>query len=263
MIKFCSLYSGSSGNCLYLSDNNTSILVDAGVSGKKAIQAIKEIDGQPEKLSGILITHEHSDHIKGAGILSRMLNVPIYANEKTWEAMGTELGNIHENNKRCFNTGQQFSIGDICVHPFSIPHDAIEPVGFNFFAQNKKITVATDLGHVNKELYENMVGSNFILLEANHDIDMLRMGSYPWYLKQRILGDSGHLSNEMAGKFIAKLVERGTIRFVLGHLSKENNFPQLAFETVKNVLVSKSIEPGKDVIFDVAMRDCVSEVIYV
>jgi len=177
--------------------------------------------------------------------------------------MERELGKLDINNKKYFNTGEKFCIGDICVHPFSIPHDANEPVGFNFFAQNKKITVATDIGHVNKELYENMVGSDFMLLESNHDIEMVRMGPYPWYLKQRILGENGHLSNMMAGKLIAKLVENGTKSFLLGHLSRENNFPQLAYETVKNVLESKGIKTGVDVQFDVALRDCIGEVICV
>jgi phosphoribosyl 1,2-cyclic phosphodiesterase len=192
-----------------------------------------------------------------------MLDVPIFANQKTWEAMEDQLGNLAVDNKRYFNTGEKFCIGDICVHPFAIPHDANEPVGFNFFAKNKKITVATDIGHVTKELYDNVVGSDFMLIEANHDIEMVRMGPYPWYLKQRILGENGHLSNTMAGKFIAKLVESGTKNFLLGHLSRENNFPQLAFETVKNVLESKGIKSGVDVNFDVAMRDCVGEVICV
>lgn len=263
MINFCSLFSGSSGNSLFVSDGATSVLVDAGISGKRIIDSIKDIGHKPEDIDAIVITHEHSDHIKGAGILSRKLNVPIYANLKTWQAMESELGEVDECNKRYFTTGERFCIGDMCVLPFNIPHDAVEPVGYSFFSGERKVTVATDIGHVNKELYENLVGSDFILLESNHDIEMLRMGPYPWYLKQRILGEKGHMSNELAGKLVAKLVEKGTKRVLLGHLSRENNFPQLAFETVKNVLVEKGIIPGRDVVLDVAMRDCVSDLICV
>jgi phosphoribosyl 1,2-cyclic phosphodiesterase len=261
MIKFCSLFSGSSGNCLLVSDDKTSILIDAGMSGRSIIDAIKSIGCDPSSIDAICITHEHSDHIKGAGILSRMLDVPVFANEKTWNAMENDLGKISEINKRYFNTGENFSVGDILIHPFSIPHDASEPVGFNFFVGNKKITVATDIGHANKELFDKMIGSDFMLLESNHDIEMVRMGSYPWQLKQRILGENGHLSNVMAGKLIARLVENGTNRFMLGHLSKENNFPQLAYETVKNVLESKGIKTGVDAMIEVAHRGVIGDVI--
>ena len=261
MVKFCSLFSGSSGNCLLVSDGVTTILVDAGMSGKRILDAIKSIGCDPSTIDGICITHEHSDHIKGAGILSRMLDVPIFANENTWKSMEKELGKVGEVNKRYFKTGEEFSIGDICVHPFSIPHDASEPVGFNFFVENKKISIATDIGHANKELFDNIVGSDFTLLEANHDVEMVRMGPYPWHLKQRILGDNGHLSNIMAGKLLARLVENGTTNFLLGHLSGDNNFPQLAYETVKNVLEEKGIKTGTDVRFEVAMRDRVGSFI--
>jgi phosphoribosyl 1,2-cyclic phosphodiesterase len=147
------------------------------------------------------------------------------------------------------------------VKPFTIPHDASEPVGFNFFTEKCKITTVTDIGHITNELLGHMDGSELILLESNHDLEMLRIGPYPWPLKKRIAGDNGHLSNEMAGKVAAYLAERGTRRFLLGHLSKENNFPQLAYQTVLNALTEKQIVVGSDITLDVALRDKVGEVI--
>jgi phosphoribosyl 1,2-cyclic phosphodiesterase len=263
MFKFCSLYSGSSGNSQFVSDGQTSILVDAGMSGKKIIEAIKSIGEDPGRLSGIFVTHEHADHIKGVGVLSRLLDVPIYGTEKTWVELGDKLGEISRNNKKSFHVGEEFYLGDLKVKAFSTPHDAVDPVGFNLFSHNKKITIATDLGYVTKSLYDHILGSDFVLLEANHDIEMVRVGPYPWHLKQRILGEKGHLSNEMAGKLVAKLVENGVSKFSLGHLSKDNNFPELVFETVKNVLLEKKIKIGQDVSINVAIRDRVGEFIQV
>ncbi|PNT90808.1 MBL fold metallo-hydrolase [Clostridium thermosuccinogenes] len=261
MIKFCSLFSGSSGNSLYIEANGTKILIDAGLSGKRIIQALNSIGEQPSEISAVLVTHEHSDHIRGVGILSRKFNIPVYANEKTWDAMGTQIGPINADNMRCFTTGKEFEIGNLCIKPFPIPHDASEPVGFNFFAENKKVTTATDIGHITKEVLESLIRSDLVLLESNHDIEMLKVGPYPWPLKRRILGDRGHLSNEMAGKVAVHMAQRGTRKFLLGHLSKENNFPELAYQTVYNALSEQKIKVGSDVTLEVAMRDYTGSVI--
>ncbi len=261
MIKFCSLYSGSSGNSIFLSLGSTRLLVDAGLSAKRIIEALTSIGERPSELSAILVTHEHSDHIKGVGILSRKFNIPIYANENTWTAMQTLIGAVDVRNMAYFNTGSEFGIGDIVVKPFPIPHDACEPVGYSFFAEEKKITVATDIGHMDLELLNCMEDSDLLLLESNHDVEMLRMGPYPWHLKKRIAGDRGHLSNEAAGKVIAHMAEKGTKRFLLGHLSRENNFPELAYQTVCNALCERSIKAGMDIMLDVALRDRVGRVI--
>jgi len=261
MIKFCSLFSGSSGNSLYIEANGTKILIDAGLSGKRIIHALNSIGEQPSEISAVLVTHEHSDHIRGVGILSRKFNIPVYANEKTWNAMGTQIGPINADNMRCFTTGKEFEIGNLCIKPFPIPHDASEPVGFNFFAENKKVTTATDIGHITKEVLESLIGSDLVLLESNHDIEMLKVGPYPWPLKRRILGDRGHLSNEMAGKVAVHMAQRGTRKFLLGHLSKENNFPELAYQTVYNALSEQKIKVGSDVTLEVAMRDYTGSVI--
>ncbi len=261
MIKFCSLFSGSSGNALYISSGKTNILIDAGVSAKRIIQALESIGENASELSAVLVSHEHTDHTRGVGIISRKFDIPIYANENTWICMEKQLGNIGIKNRRCFNTGAEFELGDISIKTFSIPHDASEPVGFNFFLKNRKVTTATDIGHITKNLLESLYGSDFILLESNHDIEMLKVGPYPWNLKRRILGDSGHLSNEMAGKVVAYLAENGTSKFFLGHLSRENNFPELAYQTVLNALAEKRICAGRDVMLSVALRDRTSEVV--
>jgi phosphoribosyl 1,2-cyclic phosphodiesterase len=260
MIKFCSLFSGSSGNSIFIASGTTRLLIDAGLSAKKIKEALNSIGEKPEELSAILISHEHSDHIKGAGIISRKYKVPIYANNGTWAAMEMCIGPVDSANKIIFDTGCEFYIGDICIKAFAIPHDASEPVGFNFFIDGKKVTTATDIGHIDKELLGCLECSELLLLESNHDTEMLKVGPYPWPLKKRIMGDSGHLSNDTAGKVIAYLAQKGTKRFMLGHLSRENNFPELAYQTVKNVLCEKTV--GMDeIMLDVALRDKVGKVI--
>lgn len=263
MIKFCSLYSGSSGNCLFLSAGRTKLLIDAGLSAKRIIEALASIGEKPSELSAILISHEHSDHIKGAGILSRKLGIPVYANEKTWAALKGMIGPVSEQNTAYFNTGAEFEIGEVTVRTFPTPHDAAESVGFNFFSEDKKVTVATDIGHMSVKLLKCLEDSDLLLLESNHDVQMLRVGPYPWQLKKRIEGDNGHLSNEMAGKVIAYMAERGSNKFLLGHLSRENNFPELAYQTVCNALAEKNIMAGTDVMLEVAMRDRVGQFIII
>lgn len=261
MIKFCSLYSGGSGNCIFICSGKTKILIDAGLSGKRIIEALHSIGENPMELSAVLITHEHIDHTKGVGILSRKFNIPVYANESTWNAMEWEIGPVNQQNKMYFNTGSEFEIGPIGVKAFPIPHDAAEPVGYNFYIGDKKITLATDIGHITNSLLKNLEASDLLFLESNHDIEMLKVGPYPWPLKKRIMGEDGHLSNDMAGKVIAYFAEQGMRRFVLAHLSKENNFPELAYQTVLNALTEKSICVGTDVSLEVASRDRVGRVI--
>lgn len=261
MIKFCSLYSGSSGNAIFLSLGSTKLLVDAGLSAKRIIEALVSIGEKPSELSAILVTHEHSDHVKGVGILSRKFNIPIYANENTWEAMGTFIGPVNACNRAFFCTGTEFDIGGILIKAFPIPHDACEPVGYSFFAEDKKITIATDIGHMDLELLGCMEDSDLLLLESNHDVEMLKIGPYPWHLKKRIAGDRGHLSNDAAGEVIAHMAEKGTKRFLLGHLSRENNFPELAYQTVCNALQERKILAGTDILLDVALRDKVGKII--
>lgn len=261
MVKFCSLFSGSSGNCIFVSDEKTKILIDVGLSGVRIIDALNSIGENPSEISAILITHEHSDHTKGVGILSRKFNIPIYANNGTWEGMGKDLGKIKPENIKLFDTDNDFMVGDIGVRPFKIPHDAAEPVGYSFHIGSKKVTTATDIGHMTNAILGELKKSDILLLESNHDIEMLKVGPYPYYLKQRILSDHGHLCNEMAGKVVSYLAEQGTRCFILGHLSHENNFPELAYQTTLNALVEKGIEVGREVSLEVASREHAGTVI--
>jgi len=263
MITLVSLFSGSSGNAIYVTNNNTKILVDAGLSGKRIEEALFSIGEDIRDVQAILISHEHMDHIMGAGVLARRFGIPVYANKRTWDNMYGVLKNIKPECIRVFNTGDNFCIGDIEIHTFRTPHDAVEPVGFSFLYKGKKVTIATDMGHMNSTLLSCLEGCDMILIESNHDIEMLKMGRYPWPLKKRILGDTGHLCNDTAAQVVAYLAKRGTKKFLLGHLSKENNFPELAFETVRNALLEKSIIAGRDVYLGVAHRDRVSEAISV
>ena len=261
MIKFCSLYSGSSGNSLFLSSGNTKLLIDSGLSGKKIIEALLSIGENPAEISAILVSHEHSDHVRGVGVLSRKFDIPIYASQGTWLGMEREIGPVSLKNKQYFNPCNEFEIGNININAFPIPHDAREPVGFNFFVDNKKLTSATDIGHMSRRLLNFFEGSDLLLIESNHDVEMLKMGPYPWSLKKRIMGDNGHLCNEMAGKVIAYLAEKGTKYFILGHLSKENNFPELAYQTVCNILTEKNISVETDIALSVAARDRADKVV--
>ncbi|QEK13484.1 MBL fold metallo-hydrolase [Crassaminicella thermophila] len=261
-LTFCSLASGSSGNCQYISSDTGSLLVDAGLSGKRIQQAMEVIGKEMEKICGILITHEHNDHIKGVGILSRRFNIPIYANNNTWKEIKDKIGKVDEENIRYFKTGEEFYIEDIKIKPYSISHDAVEPVGFSFYHDDAKISIATDLGYADETVRKEIQGSDLLILESNHDVEMLKMGRYPWYLKKRVMGNYGHLSNEAAGEVIAEMMEGNNpiTHVLLGHLSKENNFPELAFETVKNVLASRKIKVGLDINIDLTYRDQVSNI---
>ena len=243
-LKFCSLYSGSSGNCQYIKTENATILVDAGLSGKKIQQEIVNIGEDPKNVDAIFVTHEHIDHIQGVGIMSRRLDVPVYANEKTWKAMLPVIGEIKEHNIKILEECQE--VGDLTIMPFDISHDAAHPVGYNIFYSSKKISLITDTG--------------LMLIESNHDEDMVLIGPYPWPLKRRVLGDFGHMSNDTAGNLISRVVRRGKEIVLLGHLSKENNFPQLAYKTVENILKENGIDVNPGIFLDMTYRDKSSKI---
>lgn len=254
-IRFCSLASGSSGNCQYIETDKVKILVDAGLSGKKIQESLVSIDVDPSTINGILVTHEHKDHIHGIGILSRRFGIPIYANQKTWLNMKPEIGEIKEENIIVFDTNKTFEINDLNIHPFNISHDAIEPVGYSFYYKNIKISLVTDTGYVSEEVKENIKNSHLLMIESNHDVEMLKVGKYPWFLKKRILGEHGHLSNDDAGRLLAEIISRENQCILLGHLSKENNFPELAYQTVANILTEKGINVTSDISLDLTHRD--------
>lgn len=232
MFKFCSLYSGSTGNSLFVESNSTKLLIDAGESCKKIEEGLANINVNINEINAILVTHEHSDHVKGLGTLSKKHNIPVFANVGTWNSMIEQKDKISLENIRTFNTNEDFQIGDLSITPFSIPHDATDPCGFNIYHHNSKISIATDLGHVTEDIIYHLENSSFIMLESNYDPEILKCSSYPYSLKRRISGPTGHLSNDIAGKIISHLIDSGLKSAMLGHLSKENNFPELAYKTV-------------------------------
>lgn len=260
MFKFCSLFSGSTGNSLFVETDNTKILVDAGESAKKIVSALSLIDVDISDIDAILVTHEHSDHVKSLGTLSKKYNIPIYANQNTWNAMPEQKQKVLEENQNFFKVNKEFEIKDLSFKPFHIPHDAADPCGFNIFYKNKKISVATDLGHITPEIVNNLEKSSFVLLESNYDPDILKYSKYPFALKQRIAGPNGHLSNNNSGEIISNLMKTGLSSVMLGHLSKENNFPELAYKTVVEEIISNHHDES-DIRIQVAKRDGPSDVI--
>lgn len=232
MLNFCSLYSGSSGNSLFIETSNCKLLVDVGVSAKKIVDGLSSINVDISDIDAILVTHEHTDHIQSLGTLSKKFCIPVYANKKTWDMMPTQRDKIENNNIKYFNNNENFEIGDLIVHPFDIPHDAANPCGFNFFHGKEKISIATDLGHITTKIIDCLENSKFLMLEANYDPEVLKCSKYPYLLKTRIAGPNGHLSNDLAGKTVSHLINSGLKTVILGHLSQENNFPELAYSTV-------------------------------
>lgn len=251
---FCSLYSGSSGNSMFVSSGNAKILVDAGLPGKNIEKALKDIDQNPEELDAIFVTHEHSDHIKGVGVLSRRYNIPIYANEPTWKAMEGSIGSIKEHNIKLI---YQNSIGikDMDIVAYDIPHDSVAAQGYAIYEGKKQVSIATDLGYFSDEVRKNIENANVILIESNHDVEMVKFGPYPYNLKRRILSNIGHLSNEDCGKAIVNLIKDDRKKVILGHLSQTNNYPELAYQTVVNILRENNIQLNKDIGLTVAKRD--------
>lgn len=255
-IKFCSLASGSSGNCQYVGTKETKLLIDAGLTGKYITGALQNIDIEANEIDGLLITHEHSDHIKGVGVLMRKFDIPLYVNEKTWDGMKDKIGSVKGKDIRFFSGCDPFFIGDIKVKPYRVSHDACNPMGFSFVYDKAKISITTDSGCVNDEIIDEIKDSDLLVLEANHDVEMVKFSKYPWFLKKRILSDLGHLSNETAGNIVTEVVKNGNVKYVLlAHLSKENNFPELAYETVKNIAEESNIKVGLDINLDLTYRN--------
>ena len=234
-MRLCSIASGSSGNCIYVGSEATHLLVDVGISGKRTESGLQELGLTGRDIDGILITHEHADHISGLGVLVRKYGIPIYATSGNIEAMKWDrsLGNIDESLYREVQEDRKLTIKDLTVNPMHISHDAAQPVGYRISYGNRKVAVCTDLGVYNDYTVECLKGMDALLLEANHDVNMLQVGPYPYYLKQRILGDRGHLSNENSGRLLCRILHDNLKTVLLGHLSKENNLPELAYESVR------------------------------
>ncbi len=234
-MRICSIASGSSGNCIYVGSDATHLLVDVGISGKRTEAGLKELGLTMKDIDGILITHEHADHIAGLGVLGRKYEIPVYATRGTIEAIkrNSSVGKIPDDVFCPIQADEKIMIKDLSCNPRRISHDAAEPVAYRISYGRKKVGIVTDLGNYNDYTVESLKGMDALLLEANHDVNMLQVGPYPYYLKQRILGDRGHLSNERAGQLLCDLLHENLQAVILGHLSKENNLPELAYEAVR------------------------------
>lgn len=263
-MRLCSIASGSSGNCIYVGTDTTHVLVDVGISRKRTEEGLKSLGICPGELDAIFVTHEHSDHISGLGVFSRKYKVPIYATTRTVDAIkgARSLGEIDGELFQTVKADERFTIKDMTVNPMRISHDAADPVAYRFSYGRQKIGVVTDLGTYNDYTVECLKGMDALLLEANHDVNMLQVGPYPYPLKQRILGDRGHLSNENSGRLLSRLLHDKLQYIVLGHLSKENNMPELAYETVKlEITQSDNCYKAGDFPIQVAKRSEVSRLI--
>lgn len=244
-MRFSVLASGSSGNAIYVENDEHSFLVDAGLSGRKMEELFASVDRDMKKLSGILVTHEHSDHIKGLGILARKYKVPIYANAKTWMAMEHLVGNIPIEQRFHFDMETMKTFGSLDIQSFAVSHDAADPMFYVFHENGRKLVLITDTGYVSDRMKGYIKGADSFVFESNHDVGMLQMGRYPWSIKRRILSDVGHVSNEDAAIAMSEVVEEKPTRIYLSHLSKDNNMKDLARMSVTQTLESCGIITGE------------------
>ena len=261
-MRICSIASGSSGNCTYVGNGDTNILIDAGVSRKRIVEGLKKIGVAPEQLNGIFVTHEHSDHIQGINMMVKMFDTPVYATGGTLDSirLKDKKGVISMNHLFEVHADEPVSMGEITVMPFSTSHDAADPVGYTLTAEGHKASIATDLGKYDEYIISHLKNTEVLFIEANHDISMLEAGSYPYSLKRRILSEYGHLSNEAAGKTISYLLKSGLKNVMLGHLSKENNFPELAYQTVIDELCVQNFNEN-EIKIGIANRSSPSSVV--
>lgn len=265
-MNLCSIASGSSGNCIYVGNNDTHVIIDAGISGKRVEAGLNGIGLKTSEMDGILVTHEHIDHIGGLGVLSRRYGIPIYATRGTIDGIlhTKSVGTIDPELFCEVREDSPFSIGDLEVNPIKVSHDAAQPVAYRFFGGGKSAAIMTDLGKYDDYIVDSLQNCDALLLEANHDINMLQVGRYPYYLKQRILGDRGHLSNESSGRLLCRLLHDKLKHIVLGHLSAENNLAELAYETVRMEITMDETEYRfNDFRISVAKRSERSELIAV
>ena len=264
MLELCSIASGSSGNCICVGSDDSHVLIDAGISGKKIENGLNAIDLKSQDMQGILVTHEHIDHIAGLGVMARRYGLPLYATPGTIDAIKNvkSVGKIDESLFHPITPMEEFSIGDLEITPIPISHDAAEPVAYRIKKDHHVFAVVTDLGTYDDAIIQELQGLEVLLLEANHDIHMLETGAYPYPLKRRIMGDRGHLSNERSGQLLGELLHDKFGTVMLGHLSKENNYEELAYEAVR-LEVTSGDNPYKadDFPMYVAKRDAVSPVL--
>lgn len=258
-MKYVSLASGSKGNCHFVKEKHTSVIVDAGIALKNINKHLESHDIDLKSINAILVTHEHTDHAKSVGALSRKLDIPIYATEGTFIGMEKSLGKVSDKNIKIIKAEDEFGIGDIIVKSHGVDHDAKDPVCYRLEANRKNISFLTDLGVIRRSILDFIVGSNAVILESNHDINMLDAGPYPYELKMRIKSNFGHISNDTAGKMASELVKTGTTKIMLAHISQQNNMPILAYQSVASILKKNEIEIGCDLELKVLEQHFASE----
>lgn len=270
-LRFCSFASGSSGNCYLVKSENTALLVDVGITGKRVFAGLAEKGLEPGDLSGILITHEHIDHVRSLRMVSRKaVNAKVFATGGTLDAVSDMIA---PGRGSAVRAGESWDIGDIRVTPFDLSHDAAEPAGYTLQCQGRRLTIVTDTGCISPEIEAHIAAADLLVLEANHEVNILKMGAYPYSLKRRILGEKGHLSNEAAGEILCRMLRSSARhqrvsagehqnvlpcdvpKVVLAHLSKENNTPGQAYLTIRNILFEEDLYIDKDLTLTVAARD--------
>ncbi len=249
MSKFATLYSGSSGNCTYIGGSRGGILIDAGVSAKAIVTGLSSIGSDISEVEAIFVTHEHGDHIRGITVLCAKHGIPVYATGGTLSGMGVTGHEPY----LCSEMNGAVEAAGMEISNFSTLHDTRESCGYRVkTADGRIVAVCTDLGLITDEVKAALTGADLVMLESNHDIMMLQNGPYPYPLKRRVMSDTGHLSNAVCADILPELLQSGATRFMLAHLSKENNFPQLALETSKSTLTLSGFTAGKDYILEVA-----------
>lgn len=252
------LASGSTGNAVLIELGGRKLLIDAGISARRIERGLAEVGIQVAELDGVLLTHEHSDHIKGIPVLVKRHRVPVYARPATWDAMPGQA-KIPSECRR--DLGDSLDMGPVKIVPFPTSHDAADPVGFCFYYKDIKWVLATDLGVVTRQVAEALSYAEVAVLESNHDVEMLQSGPYPYFLKQRIRGTKGHLSNHEAGQILAYVPRPPVMQVFLAHLSQHNNHPHLAERTVREVLNLKGCMVGEEIILNRTYPDCTSSLI--
>ena len=259
--SICSIASGSSGNCYHIKTGNTSILIDAGISASRIVNGLNRCGTDPDKVAALFITHEHSDHVNGIGpTINRLSQMQIFANAGTFSGIKSQLG---RERREVFKTGDDMKVGDIVVQSFALSHDAADPVGYSFSHDGKIISIVTDTGVFTEEILSATVDSDLLVIEANYDSKMLKNGPYPAFLKQRIMSSEGHLSNKQTGDALNEImgIEKKPRCFLLAHLSKENNRPQIAEKTVSEMLTEMDRYSGRDFFMQPLLRDRMSAMI--
>jgi phosphoribosyl 1,2-cyclic phosphodiesterase len=237
-VRLTVLASGSKGNCAIVASSHTRIVVDAGLSCRETLKRMAAVGEDPQTLTAILVSHEHSDHVNGLPVLARKLKLPVYMTGATNDTWGRQCGKkrAHVDRLELFSSGHTFHIGDIQVTPFTIPHDAADPVAFTFRVEGVKVAIVTDLGYMPASVRDNIRDSDVLMVESNHDLEMLRIGRYPWSVKQRVMSRVGHLSNAALAEFLTSDYDGSAAVVVLAHLSEENNHPEIARDTAERAL---------------------------